>query len=177
MKLGEKGIATIEMIVAIAIIALIGSAAATTTFQVTSGTERSNNHMAAVCQVQNAGYWISYDTQMAEGVVVDNLEPPNFIILTWTESDYAGDDSVYHSVTYFLEDLSGGIGKLVRNHWSSAGVNEQSLVAEYIYYDSDDIDNTSKASYQNPVLTIQLTALLGDARVTKEYRVSRRPDL
>jgi len=177
MKRNQKGFTVIELAVAVAIIALIGSAAATTTFQVIAGAERSSDHMAAVWQVQNAGYWIGHDAQMAEDVVVDNLEYPNFLVLTWTEKDYDKDDSTYHSVTYFFEDLSNGVGKLKRDHRSSAGANQCSLVAECIYYDPDDLDNTSKASYQSPVLTVKLTAIFGEAQESREYQITKRPNL
>jgi len=176
MKLGEKGFTHIELIVALAIIALIGSATATATIQVLRGTERSNDYMTAVRQVQNAGYRISHDAQMAQGITTDNLTLPDFLVLGWTEWDSAGDPT-YHSVTYFFEDLTDGIGKLKRSHWSSAGANEQTLVADCIYYNPDDSDNTSsKASYQGPVLNVQLTALSGEMRETKEYRINRRPN-
>ncbi len=159
-----------------AVIALLASAATQAIFQTLKGTERSNNHITCVTQVQNAGYWLSYDAQMAESVIIDNLEPPDFLVLTWTEWHY-GDDDINHSVRYFFEDLSGGVGTLKRSHWSSAGANEQTLVARYIYYDPDDPDNTSKVSYQSPVLAIKLTALSGEARETREYQVKRRPNL
>ena len=173
MRQGEKGFTLIEFIVAISIIALIASAAAVTTFQVINGTGRSNSHMTSMRQVQNAGYWISRDARMAESIITDNLSSPNFVILNWAERDY-GSDSTYHSVTYFFEDLSDGIGKLKRSHWSSAGANDEMLVAEYIYYDPGDSGNTSNASYQKPVLTLQLVAQFGDAQETREYRVNQR---
>jgi len=176
MKQGEKGFTHIELIVAITIIALISGATAMATFQVFHGTERSNNHMTAVRQVHNAGYWISRDTQMAQSVTTDNLTLPDFLVLSWTERDYA-DEPTYHSVTYFFEDLTDGIGKLKRSHWSSAGANEQTLVAQYIYYDPDDPDDTSEASYQSPALTVQLTALFEETKETREYRINRRPNL
>lgn len=175
MKQGEKGFTTIELVVAITIMALIGSAAAAATFQVFQGTERNNNHMIAVRQVQNAGYWISRDTPMAQSVTTDNLTLPDFLVLSWTEWDDAGEPT-YHSVTYFFEGLTDGIGKLKRSHWSSAGANEQTLLAEYIYYDPNDPDNTSKASYQSSVLTVQLTSLFEGARETREYRIKHRPN-
>ena len=173
MKLGEKGFTYVELIVAITIMALASGAAAIATFQVLKGTERNNNYMTAVRQVQNAGYWISRDAQMAQSVTADNLIAPDFLILTWTETDYT-DDPTYHSVTYFFEDLTDGTGKLKRNHWSSAGANEQTLIAEYIYYNPDDPDNTSKASYQSPALTVQLAALAEEILETREYKINRR---
>ncbi len=173
MKLGEKGFTYVELIVAITIMALASGAAAIATFQVLKGTERNNNYMTAVRQVQNAGYWISRDTQMAQNVTADNLTAPDFLVLSWTETDYT-DDPTYHSVTYFFEGLTDGTGKLKRNHWSSAGANEQTLIAEYIYYNPDDPNNTSKASYQSPALTVQLTALSEEILETREYKINRR---
>ena len=176
MKRAEKGFTLLELVVAAAIIALASGAAGIATFQVFKGTERNNNYMTAVRQVQNAGYWISRDAQMAQSVTAENLTAPDFLVLSWTETDYT-DDPAYHSVTYFFEDLTDGIGKLKRNHWSSAGANEQTLIAEYIYYDPVDPDNTSKASYQSPALTVQLTALFEEIRETREYMINRRSNL
>jgi len=175
MRRNEHGFTIIETIVALAIMALIGGAASMTAFQVTNSAEFNKSHMTAVSQAQNAGYWISRDAYMAEITTTDNLSPPDFILLSWTERDYVSDD-IYHSITYFFEELSGGIGKLKRNHWSSAGTSNEILVAEYIYYNPDDPDNTSKASYQAPVLTLQLTTLYGDTSETREYRINSRPD-
>jgi len=175
MKQGEKGFTYVELVIAIAIIALIGGAAATATVQVLKGTEHNNNYMTAVRQVQNAAYRISQDTRMAQSVITDNLTPPDFLVLTWTEWDDAGEPT-YHSVTYFFEDLTDGTGKLKRSYWSSAGANEQTLVAEYIYYNPDDPGNTSQASYQSPELTVQLMALSEGASETREYKINRRPN-
>ena len=176
MKTGEKGATLIELIVAITIIALVGGAAAIATFQVLKGTERNNDQVTTICQVQNAGFWISRDAQMAQSVTTSNLTLPNFLILSWTEWDDS-DDETYHSAIYFFEDLADGTGNLKRRHWSSAGANEQTLIAKHIYYDPGDPDNTSKASYQDKVLTLQLTALIKDDMETKEYRIMRRPNI
>ncbi|MFC1957489.1 type II secretion system protein J [Chloroflexota bacterium] len=163
MKRNERGFTFIELLISIAIIGLIAGAASTTTFQVMTGTNRSNDRMTVIRQVQNAGYWISRDTRMAEGVST----APDFLTLTWTEWDY-DEVSTYHSVTYSFQDLSDdGIGELLRTHWSSAGANEQILVAEYI-------SEASTTDYTSPLLTVQITASLGEANETREYRVWRR---
>lgn len=177
MKRSEWGFSVIEVLVAMAIVAFIAGGATMATFQVINVTKSSSDHATAIRQAQNAGYWISWDALMSENAIVDDdPETPDLLFLNWTEWGYGEEDSIYHLVTYSLQDLSDGIGKLVRNHWSSAGANEQTLVAEYIYYDPDDIDNTTQVSYQTPVLTAQITASFGEATETREYRIKHRPD-
>jgi len=63
----QRGVTLMGIIVAVAITGIIAGAATTTIFQVFSGNTRTSNHMTAVKQVQNAGYWISHDAQMAQG--------------------------------------------------------------------------------------------------------------
>jgi len=82
MKHGEKGFTFIELVVALAIIVLASGAAAIATFQVFKGTERNNDYLTVVRQVQNASYWISRDTQTAQTVTADNLAAPNFLIFS-----------------------------------------------------------------------------------------------
>jgi len=175
MNQGEKGFSFIELIIAIGIMALISGAAAIATFQVCKGTDRNNNYITAVHQVQRAGYWISRDTQMAQGVTTANLTSPDFLALSWTEWD-DNNDPIYHTATYFFEDLTDGIGKLKRRHWSSSGANEQTLIATHIYYAPGDPYNTSNVSYQDSVLTVQLSALSDKIMETREYRVRHRPN-
>ena len=175
MNQGEKGFSFIELIIAIGIMALISGAAAIATFQVCKGTDRNNNYITAVHQVQSAGYWISRDTQMAQGVTTANLTSPDFLALSWTEWD-DNNDPIYHTATYFFEDLTDWIGKLKRRHWSSSGANEQTLIATHIYYAPGDPYNTSNVSYQDSVLTVQLSALSEKIMETREYRVRHRPN-
>ena len=175
MKLNEKGFTLIELLIAITIMVLAIGAAGGAIFQIFRGMESNNDHMTAVRQVQNAGYWISRDAQMAQTVTTDGLTLPDFLVVNWTEWDDAG-DPIYHSATYFFEDLTDGIGTLMREHWSSAGASEETLIAQYIYYDPG-VDNTSNASYLSPVLTVQLTALFEKTRETKEYQITHRPNL
>lgn len=172
----EKGFSTIELIVVCAIIGLIGSAASMTIFQVLNVTARSNDYMTTTSQLQNAGFWISRDAQMTENVTTENLSGTNFLVLDWNELDES-DNTTTHSVTYFFEELTDGIGNLKRHHWSSTGANSEVLVAKYISYDPADPVNTSNVSYQNSVLTVKLSALFEDASETREYNISRRTNL
>ncbi len=114
MREDEHGLSTIELIVSLLIMSMIGLGAMMTIFQVIRITAQSDSRMTARQQVQNTGFWISRDAQMADNVTTDNLSGTNFLVLSWTEVDDS-DNATDHSVTYFLEELSGGIGKLKRN--------------------------------------------------------------
>lgn len=176
MKHSEQGYTLIELIVSITIIVLVTGAASIAIFQVLKGTGVNNTHMNAVRQVQNAGYWICRDARMAQSVNTANLTPPDFLVFNWREWD-DDDEEIFHTSTYFFEDLTDGTGKLKRTHWSSTGLNTQTLIADHIYYDPTDPDATSQASYQSSVLTLQLTSLVEDAMETREYRVKHRPNI
>ena len=155
---------------------VISLGATMTIFQVIRVTAQSESHMTALQQVQNAGFWISRDAQMADNVTTDNLSGTNFLVLNWTEVDDS-DNTTDHSATYYFEELSGGIGTLKRNHSSSAGLNKETLVAKHISYDPADPVNTSNVSYASPSLTLKLVAIFADVSETREYQVSCRPQL
>ena len=176
MKNDEKGYTFIELIISITIIVLVSGAASIAIFQILKGTERNNTHINAVRQVQTAGYWISRDARMAQSVNTDNLTAPDFIAFNWTEWDDQNEE-IYHTATYSFEDLTDNTGKLKRTHWSSAGANEETLIATHIYYAPADPDDTTKASYQAPLLTLQLTSLVEDAIEVREYRIKHRPNI
>jgi len=174
MKTDEQGYTLVELLIAVTIMVVASGAASAAIFQVSRNTEQNNDHMTVVRQVQTAGHWISRDAQTALSVTTDNLTLPVFLVLTWTESA-TSDDPIYHSVNYTIEDISDGIGTLKRNHWSSTGINEQTLIAQYIYYNPSDTGNTTEASYESQLLTLQLTARLEENLETREYKIKRRP--
>jgi len=176
MRRSEKGFTVIELVIACAIAAVLGSVGTMSVFQTMRSIGASESHLVAVRQLQNAGNWIGRDVQTAENVVIDNLEYPNFLVLTWTEQDYTGDDTVYHAVTYFFEGLTEGIGVLKRNHSCSAGTDDNLLVARSLYYDPGDPGSTSSTSYQDSVLTVTLRAIFGDVTETRLYSYVPRPD-
>ena len=181
IKRDQRGFTLIELLVVLAIISLITVAATTTTFQVLTSTKRSNDHMTAIRQVQNAGYWISNDALMAESVVVDDdPETPEFLTLNWTEWDEGKKkkDSKYHLVTYYFEDMADGLKKLKRQYliYEDGDVkgDEVTLVAEYIYID-DSATSFSPEPDGRWILTIQ--ARKGTATETREYEVTPRVNM
>ncbi|MFH1639842.1 MAG: prepilin-type N-terminal cleavage/methylation domain-containing protein [Chloroflexota bacterium] len=176
MKLDEKGFTLIELVVVGGTMALIMGAASLVLFHVVSDTQRTSDHITTVHQTENAGYWISRDTQMAEGITAEGLSAPEFLVLRWTDWGY-GEDTIYHVVSYSIEDLSDGIGDLKRTHQDSSGANEERIVAENIYYNPSDPENTTQVSYENEILNLRVVTIFGESQESKEYQTCRRPDL
>ncbi len=173
MKQSERGFTLIEVIVAIGIMALISWAATTAVFQVVTGTERTNEHIGAVYQVQNAVYWIGRDTQIAQSV---DLSPPAGFPLTLTWSDWDSGDK--YQVVYSLEDMAGtGLKKLQRSYSVNGAAGETSIVARYIDHDPA----KTKCEFTDGVLIFTVTASvsLGSqvANETRTFKIIPRPSL
>jgi len=155
--------------IAIAITGIITGGITMTIFQVFSGNARSSNHMTAVRQVQNAGYWISHDTQMAHNVVPDPGDTGFPLTLTWSDWD-SGD---VHQVIYTLYTLLVD-NKLQREHYTNLNLDATTIVAEYI-----DPDETSCVWDDGTgTLTLTVTATVGGwqpASETRVYEVIPRP--
>jgi len=172
MKQAEKGFSYVELVIALAIISLIGGAASMATFQVFKGTERNNDHMTAVRQVQNAGYWISRDTQMAQSVAVDNLTLPDFLVLSWTEATSGNE----YQITYTLENMPDSeLQKLQRSQSINGGTSATTFVAQHINPDTQ----KTKCEFTNGTLTLTVTATVGGGSLTESetrvYKVIPRP--
>lgn len=172
MKQGEKGFSFIELIIAVTIISLVSGAAAIAIFQVLRGTERNNNYMTVVRQVQNAGFFISRDTQMAQNVITDNLTSPDFLLLSWTQGS-TGDE---YQVAYTLNDMPGSqLKQLHRNQSINGGGNTTTFIAHYIDPDSQ----KTKCEFANGTLTLAITAIVGEGAAreseTRTYKFVPRP--
>lgn len=194
----QRGFTLVEVIIVLAIIGIVIGAATMTIVQVINGSSSTSNHMIAIRQVQNAGYWVSRDVQMAQSVA-PALDSDGFpLTLTWTDRD--GDD---HQVVYSLVDMPGGLAKLQRSH-SVNGTTATFIVAEFI--DPDETNcylykclicgerlaslaeleahfanehGEEELQYENGALTFTVTAKVSsfpqDQSETRIYHVMPRP--
>ncbi len=161
----NKGFTLLELLIALGIMSAIGGGMVMSTMTIVKITPQSNDHIIALHQTHNAGYWITRDVQTAQAV---NISPPygEFVILTSVVT--GSDDSI---ITYELEDMAGGLKKLMR-----VKDGESIMVAENVYYDPDaDPDNSTKIlNYQNNQLSFRICTKSGDVTVTNKYEATQR---
>jgi len=104
LKRGEKGFTLLELIIAIALTGIVAAAITMLISQTFTGSTRNSNHMVAVRRVQEAGYWVSLYTYMAQDMTItgDSGFP---LILDWIDFD----TGERHKVEFSLDssDLRG----------------------------------------------------------------------
>ena len=120
----QKGFTLLEIVVAMAIVGIIGGGISMTLSQLIMGNIRTNNHMTMVRQVQQAGYWVSHDAQMTQ--IVKLGASPGFLpTLTWTE--WGG---TKNEVTYSIPTSPGN--ELRRSLSVNGGTPSVTTVARFI---------------------------------------------
>jgi prepilin-type N-terminal cleavage/methylation domain-containing protein len=111
----KRGFTLLEMLVAIAIGALIVGAIAAVFSQTLTVSTSSSNREEAVKRVENAMHWIDRDGQMASRDLIAQTPPiPNFLVLTWTTFDndtHVVTYSISNSVLKRSEKINGGAAK------------------------------------------------------------------
>lgn len=170
MKQSEKGFTIVEVMVTVCIVALIGGAANMSIFQVVKGTERSNNQMTATRQVQNAGYWLSHDTHMAQTVITgDDPETieNEFVTFKWT----FWESGEVHTIVYTLEDVSGGLKKLKRQHLIHDIEGEE--IGNEMTFVAQNIDSAS-LSKQASIWKLTIQTRSGTETEAREYTIIPR---
>ncbi len=167
----QKGFTVLELLIVFTVTGLVAGGITTAVFQIFDGSARSGNHMTAIRQVQNAGYWVSRDTQMAQSVDTDNVTPPEILELTWTEWDGTGHEVVYRLVSNQLQR-----GYVSYTADGTVTDNETSVVAQYI----NSSPTLTSCNFTDGKLIFTVTATLGSgSRVqseeTRVYEVIPRP--
>ncbi len=155
----QKGMTLLELLVAMAIAAMVISGAVALIFQEYSGTAMAKTSVTVAHEIANAARWISQDGMMADSTdLVEGAQPANNLTLTWIERhDFA---NIPHSSSYYLEGT-----ELRRNYDGSV-----TTVARHI----------SKVAFSQTgrLLTMSISCTpqwWNSTTVEKTYRVYLRP--
>ena len=172
----QLGFTLVELMLAMAISGVIIGGISTTIYQVVIGNLRTGNHMTAVRQVQEAGYWVSHDAHMTQNVEladvsVDDPDGTRFpFTLTWTEWD----TNNVHQVVYSI------VGDELQRIHSIDGTTDTSIiVAEFIDSSEKDGEPQTKCEFVGGKLNLMVTATLGagsqEQSETRTYEIVPRP--
>ena len=160
----RKGFTLVELLIVIAIAALVGAGIVALVFQVFGANAGSTNRMTAVKEVENAVHWITRDAQMAQKIgdpavdfAGDIALGPFPIILTWKDS-YDSPDTL-NRVEYSLT-----AGKLQRAYSKDGVPQGTGVVARHMAS-----TNWSYSSLEH-ALTFQVTATVVGLRTASETR-------
>ena len=164
----QKGITLIELLVAIALAAVISTAATMAIHQVITIIPRNNNQNTAINQVRNANHWLNFDIQSATPGSI-NTTGPNFLSLEQLEWESISGNwtTTTHTINYTLE--GGSSLKVLRRYYDSATVT---LIAQYI----DPANTNCSWNSAEKVLTVNITAQVGTRTETRTFEVKPRPD-
>ncbi len=164
----QRGFSLIELVIALAIAALVGGGAVMATFSVITTNSGSTTHMTAVKEVENAVHWLTRDAQMAQ---FEEDEPPTGpwafndpihpLVLTWV-NDY---DGISGNVTY---QQNGG--QLLRVYSGSEG-SATTVVAQHIDFNSLNTNWSFSGGYNGSVLSFKIKASVGGFRPSSETRL------
>ena len=166
MKQREKGFSLLEVLIGLAIVAIIVVPITMTTTMIVRSSRQAAAQNAVLPQVQNAGYWISRDVQIASGIDLGDPNGNGFPL----SLDIPTDDNPAHD--YGIEYSFEG-NKLMRRVYDSS--ETVTFIADWI-----DIDNTvfslvDDATPGHYRLTVR--AAKGEAVVTRSYEIKQRISL
>lgn len=162
MKRREKGFTLLEVLIGVAIMAIVVVAVAMTTTTLLLNEGQAAGQNTALPQVQNAGYWISRDVQMARNVVFDD---PDFLLSLDIPVDT--DENNDYTIDYLFDG-----DKLKRRVYDSLGtLTSETFIAEYI-----DTSNTTFSALDADAGLYKLTvrASRDETGATRSYEISQR---
>jgi hypothetical protein len=84
------------------------------------------------------------------------------------------DDDTSCTAVYSFENSGDNIGSLTRAFTTDGGTTEEKQVANYIYFNPEDVNNTTIAGYCYPCFSVNLTIQYKSIQETREYLVKRR---
>ena len=160
----QSGLTLIELIVALVLGSVILFGASVTFIQIMKITQESKNHMLALRETQNAGYWVSLDSLKADQVVF--VPDPWNLTLTWEAFD---------GPAYKVEYAIATDGNMTRALYS--GPDPDNYVLQSNIRVAHDLV-PAETTYSIPAYGVEftVTATVNDMTETRVYRAVSRLD-
>jgi prepilin-type N-terminal cleavage/methylation domain-containing protein len=183
VKSNQRGFTLIELIIAIAIVAFVTGGVVTALFQVFNVNKLNSDHLAATRQVQNAGFWISQDSQMAQIVRTDDdigTVENEILILSWTGWGYdIGDDrgTDYVEIRYYYDAATSEIWRnevKTTNTYNDAGQLIDTTISSSLFHVAQFITSAT-TTLSGSQIGVTIVAEVADASEQRTYEVSPRP--
>jgi len=157
----EKGFTLIELVVGLAIMSVIIVAMGMTITTLVTNSQGTTERSIVLRQVQNAGYSISHDVQMAENVTLDGTGGFPLTLDIPVDTDQNND----YSVDYLFDG-----NKLKRQVYDfSHTLIKETVVAEYI-----DVDATTFTALGSNTYELTIRASNGEAVTERSYQIEQR---
>jgi prepilin-type N-terminal cleavage/methylation domain-containing protein len=158
----QKGYGLIEMVAGLALAGILTTGVTTFAVQTITEGARSNNNMQAICQLENAGFWVSRDVQMAENITLG--QSAGFPLqLAWKDFDQNE-----YQVTYNMTD-----GQIKRTLVENGGEPIQTLIAQSI----NTTPSLTNLSCTSGLLTFNVTSTFRNSDVSRRYQIKKRLDI
>jgi len=157
----EKGFTLIEVIVGLAIMSVIILAMSMTITTIVTNSRGTTERSVVLRQVQNAGYSISRDVQMADDVTLDGTNGFPLILDIPVDTN----ENNNYSVNYLLDG-----DQIIRQVYdSSHTLIRERLVAEYI-----DVGGTTFSALSFNTYELTVKACNGEAVAERSYQIKQR---
>lgn len=169
----EAGFLLTDVLVTLALSAVITLGAGMTTVQLIKVTESTEDHATLARQPQNLGYWLSQDLMMAMIISSgDDAGTPEteFAIITWKDWEL-GD---MYEVRYTWVD-PGATQKQVLRTETQRDI-DGNIVSEVFTLVADNINAATLTLPTTNPKTLTVDALSGERSSSVQYDTSRRPE-
>jgi len=169
---GQAGFTLIEVIIAVAISAVLFGGAVGVLNRMTGENDRASKDMAVTQQIESAGYWVGKDALKAQQITAG--ESAGFPLrLEWQNWNLDANNQVVTNRVEF--SLSGN--SLQRTQSVGTASTGWSIVQQTIVARNIDEDNEKTfCSYSGNVITLNLTAVIETTGKTHVYQIKPRPD-
>lgn len=159
----QAGFTLLELLVSVAILGFIMTGVSLAVMQIMTVHASSTNRVTAIREVQNAGYWVSLDTQQAQVVLFDDPRTEDIderLYLSWMDWE-SGDSKI------IVYDLNGD--EFIRSYYLNDVLVDQKAVAHFISMaECNLVDPYDPA---NKAIRLTVTATVGGFRQVSETRV------